>query len=246
MAGDSGSRARKLGPVSFDEDVDALRAERANLASSKAAQLAAGREAFDEEVRALWRDTLEYWNSRKSPMSARDVHYILTGKLLDEGADELVPRLFPFVQVFKRDQAGALLGESETETIHGLDVRGWFALCGPGEVRELLPTDRSRPARERPFPPLDVAGMIQEAKNKVAFGHATRLVQSEQSPGHLKSASERLIGYTTFFSASAGGTDLALSCAAEGPIHVLQADRDSWKEVATLRELVVEAVAELF
>ena len=87
--------------------------------------------------------------------------------------------------------------------------------------------------------------MIRDAKNRLTFGYATRLVQSDHPPAHLKSASGHLTGYTTFFSASAGGTDLALSCSAEGPIQVLEADGESWTEVATLRELVVEAVAEL-
>lgn len=235
-----------LGPVSFGKEVDALRQERENLESAKSAQLIAGRDAFVEEVQVLWRQTLDYWNTHKRPMTARDRHYVLTGKLLDGGSDELVPPPFPFVHVFKRNQQSVSSSKPPTEIAHGLDIRGWFALCEPGEIRELLPTGQSRRLSQGPLPSFDVASMVRDAANKVEVGYATRLEQLDESPDHLKTASEHLFGYTLFFSTSAGDAHIALTCSDEGPTRVLQADDDGWTEIATLRELVVGAVAELF
>jgi hypothetical protein len=223
--------------MSFSDEVDAARNAMTSKDTQRREREAREHEVraqlssqFDSELKALWHSAEDYWLANSKRIDAQSSTYITTGKWNGDPDTMVAFPLLAF-RVSKEPrsrsredwEAGTV---TPSESVTGFKVGGWFALCAPGELRELQ----------------DKYGM---------GGYPARAMRIEQSYFRIPAAEEppqssedEVPTFRVEFAGPPGNPDVILSCGLQRPIVVHTRSGDRSESVGTLRQLVAATVAE--
>lgn len=221
--------------MSFAEDVSAARAASAALQrdvdtrdqESSAIQLELAlqqseltkklRARFDLELQELWRGAKKHWEENTSQISEEMAAWILNGHRLGS-SEVLVPMpLIPF------RVRSTTIGHSLAEA--GFRINNWFALCEPGEIRDL--EDQYGLVNSR-------AAVIEYAYRRVGDIQVAPIAGVSDGP-------VLAIRFELPSEVKPPGA-IVITCGLEGPIQLRTCAAETWGEAVTLRHLLVLAV----
>ena len=187
------------------------------------------RARFAQEVKELWTAAKSHWDLHAPRLDSASAERIESGRYRGPaGAESPAPLLAVLVSQGDRTRA-QWQGDALTpvEGAIGFKISGWFALCAPGELRELADE-------------YDIEGFRPLRARKVARSYL-RAPSSETQMLRLDGDDSHRV----LFVSPVDGHDILLRCGSTGPIEVFEGRGDSWRNIGTLRQHVVEAVAAL-
>lgn len=240
--------------MSFSDDVDAMRvANQVRAASSpdapsspEATSTSPVEEAFQDEVRDLWHEADQYWRANRM-VDAGIAWWVEHGGLRRENLEGQAPLPFPTVFAFRPGRTreswqsapsaslDQLADRHPANPVPGLSVNGWFAVCAPGELRELRPDV---------LPPdfnlvnVDVSRIGQVLKASLERGLRWNYFQR---PAVLEGTDGK--SWVVEFEGPGEVANVRLSRTLDTPIEVSTEERGGWRSEGTLRELIVAALA---
>lgn len=246
--------------MSFSDEVNARRAANAARGGasdpdrpSEAPQVHPAELAFRDEIVSLWQEAEEYWraNNMVDARTAWWVEHGNRGRTAEPLTGE-APLPFPQVGTFVPGRAHTswasaaslpleqLAAVQRTTHVPGLAINGWFAVCAPGELRELLPDETPSG--------YDLFGDVfhhraQGLRTRLEHGLRWNYFQSAGRPGEQGSQSSGDSSWEIEFFGPGDLPNVRLLCSVDRPIEVSTAQQGGWRSEGTLRQLVVAAMA---